>query len=349
VHWFHNRRRARMLRRLCAPVVAVLAAGALLTPAHADSSQVSCQDVYFPVSLLGTPQTMYGHLCAPADARTVLVLIPGGTYNSSYWDIGYTPQIRSFRLAMNNAGYATLALDRLGTGHSSKPLSLLLTATAQAAAVHQVIQAVRAGSETPQFNSVVVGGHSIGSEMAVIEAGTYHDVDGVLTTGMTHRMNLVTVAPVLAKMIPADLDPQLSGEGLDPGYLTTSPGTRYSSFQSPGPYDAGAVAYDESTKDVFAATEAADTTVYTTVIDPISQQITVPVLDVVGNDPYYCGPPLASDCSSPAALVASESPYYPKAASVNAYILQGFGHAINYAPNAPEYFAQVVAWLNNAL
>jgi hypothetical protein len=63
----------------------------------------------FPVTL----GTMYGKLCAPTGAKTVHVLIPGGTYNSSYWDIGYQPEIRSYRMAMNNAGYATLAVDRL--------------------------------------------------------------------------------------------------------------------------------------------------------------------------------------------------------------------------------------------
>lgn len=334
----------RMFRRLCSVTAAILLTGALLTPAHAGTG-VSCQDLYFPVSTLGTSQTMHGHLCAPAGAHTVLVLIPGGTYNSTYWDIGYTPEIRSFRLAMNNAGYATLAVDRLGTGRSSKPLSALLTATTQANAVHQVIQAVRAGNVTPHFTDVIVGGHSIGSAMAAIEAGTYHDVDGLLVTGMTHHMKLTTVVPVLTNMIPSDLDPQLAGEGLDPGYLTTEPGTRYSAFHSPGAYDAGAIAYDESTKDVFAATEAVDTTVYTTVIDPVSAQVTAPVMIVMGDDPNYCGAPLGSDCSSPSALVAAEAPYYPQAASVTAYVLHGYGHSINYAPNAPDYFAQVVTWL----
>ena len=326
-------------------VLSLLVTGALLTPTHADAGQVSCQDLYFPVSLLLTGQTVHGHLCAPAGAHTLLVLIPGGTYNDSYWDIGYTPEIRSFRLAMNNAGYATLAVDRLGTGQSSKPLSALLSATAQAAAVHQVIQAVRAATMTPRFAKVIVGGHSIGSEMAVIEAGTYHDVDGVLTTGMTHKMVLTNVATVLANMIPSDLDPRLGIEGLDPGYLTTSTGTRYQDFHTPGPYDAGAIAYDESTKDVFSITEAPDTTVYTTLIDPLSAQITVPVMDVVGDDPNYCGPPLGSDCSSPATLATSEAPFYPLAASVHAYVLHGYGHAINYAPNAPDYFNQVITWL----
>jgi hypothetical protein len=57
------------------------------------------------------------------------VLIPGGTYNSSYCDIGFLVEGHSFRQAMNKAGYASFALDRLGTGKSVKPLSTLVTAT----------------------------------------------------------------------------------------------------------------------------------------------------------------------------------------------------------------------------
>ena len=332
MRWFRNRVRAAVL--------VALGTGAMLAPVPASADDATCQDMYFPVTILGTSQTMYGRLCSPAGATKVEVLIPGGTYNSSYWDIGYTPEIRSFRLAMNNAGYATLALDRLGTGHSSKPLSALLTATAQADAAHQVIQAIR-----PRFAKVIVGGHSIGSAMAMIEAGTFHDVDGVLVTGMTHLMKLTTVVPTLANMHPSDLDPQLAYENLDPGYLTTDPGTRYSAFHTPGAYDAGAINYDESTKDVFAATEAVDTTALTTVVIPASDNIQAPVMIAMGDDPNFCGPPLGSDCSSAQTLQQSEAPYYPQAPSLTTYVLHGYGHAINYAPNAPDYFQAVVNWL----
>ena len=323
-----------MLRlRVCAAVFLLLT----LLPTPARAATATCEDLNVPVTVALLPQTMHGRLCAPPEARTVVVLIPGGTYNASYWDIGYTPEIRSFRLAMNNAGIATLALDRLGTGASSKPLSTLLSASVQAMAAHQVIQSVRS-----RFPEVIVGGHSIGAAMAMIEAGHYRDVDGVLVTGMTHRMNLITVIPVLANMIPAPLDPAVPGR--DAGYLTTSPGTRYPAFHTPGPLDEAAIAYDESTKDVFATTEAVDSLTLTTVVTPASQQITVPVLLVLGNDPHFCGT-LGSDCSSPEALRASETPFF--GGPLQTYILSGYGHAVNYAPNAPTYFGVVSDWLKN--
>ncbi|GAA0255186.1 alpha/beta hydrolase [Saccharothrix mutabilis subsp. mutabilis] len=326
------------LRRICAVVLLVVTTW--LVPGAATAAPVSCEDVRVPVRILLAVETMYGRLCTPQGARTVQVLIPGGTYNSSYWDISYTPGTRSYRQAMNNAGIATLAVDRLGTGQSSKPLSTLVTATVQANAVHQVVQTLR-----PRFERVVVGGHSIGAAMAMIEAGLHRDVDGVLVTGMTHRMNYITVLPVLAGMIPAALDPQLAGRGLDAGYLTTSPGTRYSAFHTPGPNVPEAIAVDESTKDVFAATEAVDTIALTNIVTPASRAIDVPVMLVVGNDTHFCGTPLGSDCSSPEALRASEAPYFAPEARLHTYILDGYGHSINYAPNAPDYHQAVVDWV----
>ncbi|MCX2952195.1 alpha/beta hydrolase [Lentzea sp. NEAU-D7] len=323
-------------RRLCA--IALLATGTLLAPPPASAATAACQDVAYPVRIGLTPlvtsqETMAGRLCVPAGATTVQVLIPGGTYDRTYWDVGYEPSTHSFTQAQNKAGFATLALDRLGTGKSSKPLSALVTASTQASAVHQVITTLK-----PRFSKVIVAGHSIGSAMAMIEAGTHHDVDGVLVTGFTHKMNYITVVPVLANMVPA---------GLDLGYLTTMPNTRYDAFHAPGPLVPGSISFDEATKDVFAATEAVDTILLNTVVIPISSRITVPVFIVVGNDTHFCSsgvPLMGSDCSSAAALKADEAPFFPAVPRLDTYILNGYGHSINYAPNAPDYHAAVAQW-----
>lgn len=322
---------------MLAGTFAVLGVTLGLAPVSAQAA-VTCRTIDFPVS----QGTMHGKLCTPAGAGTVHVLIPGGTYNSSYWDIGYSPSTRSYRMAMNKAGHATLAVDRLGTGKSSKPLSATVTASAQALAVHEVIKQIR-----PRFDKVIVGGHSIGSAMAMIEAGTFRDVDGVLVTGMTHRMNFVTVAPVLAQMIPAPLDPHLSSRGLDLGYLTTGPGTRYGAFHAPGSKVNGAIDFDESTKDVFAATEAVDTVALTNIVIPASRGINVPVLMVVGNDNHFCGPPLGADCSSASALKASERPFFGPNATLTTHLVSGYGHSINYAPDAASYYDVVTKWASS--
>jgi pimeloyl-ACP methyl ester carboxylesterase len=325
------------LRRLCAAVSLALL---VPVPTPANAVQTSCQDVYTPVGFGLTQQTMYGKLCVPQGATTVQVLVPGGSYTSEYWDIPVDPQVRSVRLAMNNAGIATMAVDRIGTGKSSKPLSALVDTPSQAEAVHHVIQTLR-----PRFQKVLGGGHSIGSGVAIVEAGTYHDVDGVLITGMTNQWDYTRVVPALANSIPVTLDPRLSKLGLDPGYLTTAPGTRYDMFHKPGLLDPAVLDYDESTKDEFATSEAVTTILMSNVVIPSSRTITAPVMSVQSASDYFCGtPPLGSDCSSSAALAASERPFYPKAPRVDAFVVTGYGHCFNFSPDSAGYHSAVVTW-----
>jgi pimeloyl-ACP methyl ester carboxylesterase len=324
--------------RIAALVTALVAT--LLAPTQAQAqAEPSCQDVRFPVTTAGLAQTMAGTLCVPAGgASTVQVLVPGGFYNSTYWDITVAPETHSFRRAMNRAGYATLALDRLGAGRSSTPPSLLLTAITQADAVHQVVRTLR-----PRFTKVILGGHSLGSAISVIEAATYGDVDGVLVTGMGHHLNVLGVVPIFATFVPAVLDPAFTDRALDPGYLTTMAGTRWNSLHAPGPYDAAVAAVEESTKDVAAPTELVDAALLGTVT-PYTALVNVPVLTVMGGmDPTFCGL-LATDCSSAGALLRAEQPFYGPGARLQSHVVPGYGHALNFAPNAPDYHQAVVRW-----
>ncbi|GAB3007166.1 alpha/beta hydrolase [Saccharothrix stipae] len=326
-------------RRIVA--VLLLAAGICLAPGSAGAAQATCKDVRVPVHVALATHSMYGRLCVPAGATTVQVLVPGGTYNNAYWDIGHTPETLSYRQAVNRAGIATIAVDRLGSGRSGKPLSVLLDLATQAKAVHAVVRSLR-----PRFDRVVLVGHSIGSAVATTEAVTYRDVDGVVITGLSHRINLPGAVPVFATLIPAALDPRLTVRGLDPGYLTTIAGTRYSSFHTPGPADPGALAFDEATKDVVTPTETVGTVLISQII-PLSRRITVPVMVVMGGgDSNFCGPPLGADCSSSEALRVSEGRFYAPEARLHAYVVPGYGHSLNFSPNAPGYHRAVVEWTN---
>jgi pimeloyl-ACP methyl ester carboxylesterase len=324
-----------MFHRLA--MAAALVAGLALvpTPAHA---AVTCEEKAFPVTVAGTSQTMAGTLCVPTGADTLQILVPGGFYNRAYWDVMVDPATRSYRRAMNAAGHATLAVDRLGTGRGSTPPSVLLTAITQAGAVHQVVTAMR-----PRFDTIVLAGHSLGSAISVIEAATYRDVDGVVVTAMGHRLNALGLAPIATTFVPAVLDPKFLGRALDPGYLTTRAGTRYALHQ-PGPHIANAIAFDEATKDVAAPSELVDAALLGTVT-PYTALVDVPVLTAIASgDPTFCGP-LATDCGTSASYRAAEAPFYGPGAQLEAYVLPGYGHSLNYAPNAPSLHAAVVGWL----
>ncbi|MEU7137924.1 alpha/beta fold hydrolase [Nocardia sp. NPDC046473] len=266
--------------------------------------------------------------------------MPGSNYNHTYWDFPYAPETYNFRRAMNAAGYATLVVDRFGNGASTRPPSAVLTATGSVIALHQVVGAVRQGLPGVQpFSKIITGGHSLSSGVAVIEASTNHDVDGVLLTGFSHSLDLLGTTGVVATYYPAAEDPHFAGQGYDPGYLTTRPGTRAADFYGAGDYDPAVLATDEATKEVFSLTEYPDG--LTSTLPPATDLINVPVMVVDGSLDRLC----LNACASTATLAAEEAPFFTPAAKLRTFVLPGSGHSVNLALNTAAYQAAVQDWL----
>ena len=350
-------RRSVRLGVIAAAIPLLLAVG---TPSGAEGTggpPASCRDVRVPVQLApGTAvnKSIFGRLCMPAGPTptTVQLLVPGITYGNGYWDTpdptGGTDRY-SYVAAANAAGDATLAIDRIGIGRSSKPLGALVTIDANAHTVHQVVTALRNGLATNpgsvSFDEVVLVGHSYGSWTSWIEASRYNDVDAVVLTGVTHQMPLVTALPEALNLYPAILDPAFGlFSGLDATYLTTMPGTRYQMFYAPAPVDPAVIAHDEATKQTMTVGELAAFPAI--LIAPLD--IRVPVLLVNGTDDgLFCRPEAGgTDCSSAEALIAAEAPKLgPNVPSVDAYVLEGGGHDINQLENSSDYFAATQDWI----
>lgn len=338
------RDRVRRLTSVAVAFLTTLAVGVLPATA-AGQSAPACQDVYLPVSLAGDePATydVYGQLCLPAGATpdTVQLLLPGMTYDHTYWDL---PGANSYTAAALGAGFATFALDRIGTGRSSHPLGTLVTVDSNAYVAHEVVQALRAGAGGgPGFSRVVLVGHSYGSWVSWFEASFYHDVDDVILSGISHYINLTAPTRLLTRLYPAALDPAFQGQGLDPTYLTSLPGQRYTMFDDPGPVDPALVAFDEAHKQTVTAGEIDDFPLI--LAQPLD--IRVPVLLANGeDDQLFCGAG-GADCGTPQGLIASEGDRLgPDVPSIAAYILPGAGHDLNYAVNAPDWFAAAQNWV----
>lgn len=342
-------------RRVLAAGLTALAVGGVLSPGSATANTATantaaCQDLAVPVTLAGLPQTVYGRFCRPAEpTSTVLVLVPGATYTSEYWDLPANLGLVSFRAGMNGHGYATLAIDRLGSGRSSRPASALLTTLTQADVLHQIVGRLRAGEIGPGYPEVVVGGHSLGAAISLVEAANYHDVDGVLSAGVAHYFDPVdSAADLVAALYPASLDPLLAKQNLDPGYLTTMPGTRSRAFHRPAQPSAAVLAYEESAKAAFASTELATSV---PVMTPYTVLIDAPVLAALGGrDELYCGVLVGTDCSSAEAFRDQEAPNFSPAARLRTYLLPGgYGHSFNFAPNAHLFHEEVARWLDEVV
>jgi pimeloyl-ACP methyl ester carboxylesterase len=341
---------ATVLRLAVATPLILLAVAVVGTPADAASANGTCHDVEVPVALAeggSASSVIAGTLCtpdAPAGEAAVDVLAPGGTYDRIYWDFRYQTPKYSYVERTLAQGRSTFAFDRLGSGRSSTPPSLQVTVDAEAFTMHQVIDWLR---QSKGYRDVTLIGHSAGSGASVLEAARYQDVDRVVLTGLLHSVSLNLVVALGSNPFPAALDPQFSDRGLDPGYITTQPGTRGGAFYFGQPDD-GVIAYDEAHKSFMSLTNAL-ATVATIVAPPVlneSRSITVPVLTIVGDHDIFCGPPVNVDCTSPASVKAHEAPYFTGSSSYSAAVVPNTGHNLPLHPSADQSFDAINGWIH---
>ena len=345
----HHYRTARIRLRLL--IVALFTLAGLASPLHAAASDppLRCRESSLPVTLApGATATyqVHGWLCArpPLAGRIVQVLISGATYGHVYWDFPYQPERYSYVQALTAAGYATLNLDRIGIGQSDHPSPDQVTIDSNAFVIHQVVQALRAPRLAGvAFPKVVLVGHSLGSAIAIVEAATYHDVDGVILSGFGHGFGPGAQA-LPAALYPALYDPRFStlpqASSSGSYYLTTVPGTR-GLFYNQADADPGVIAVDEQTKETVTVEE---TNGFLGVVgfpdfrplESISQGINVPVLSVIGGEDSLF-------CVTQACLQAEPS-YYTSAPVFEQVVLPNAGHDLNLHLNALDWFSIAQNW-----
>jgi pimeloyl-ACP methyl ester carboxylesterase len=337
------------IRLVLAPIMvagcALILASNSGAPAGATTSSTTCRNVAVSVSVGGQPGAIAGTLCSPPGATTIQLLIPGWTYNRSYWSLSYEPATYSYVEAANKAGFATLAIDRLGTGRSLHPLSLFDTLQTDVGTVHLVVSALHDGSLGTRYHRIIEVGHSLGSIIAANEAGVYHDVNALITTGYSHSLNYTNAYIEIAGHDElASGDPQFANLRLDPLYLTSEPGTRGLFNYAPNT-DPAVLGLDEtSLKDVDNLIEGATTAAYP--FDNVDRTLNIPVLDVTGDhDAIFCGLNTAS-CTSSQALASFERSFYGPRATVEAFLVPDTGHDINLERSAPLAYAQMINFSN---
>jgi pimeloyl-ACP methyl ester carboxylesterase len=289
---------------------------------------------------------VFGELCSRGSLRnkTIQIALHGATYSHLYWDWPYQPETYSYVLRATEEGYAVLNLDRIGIGQSSHPPADDVTIESNAYVVHQVVQMLRGGGLLVQpfgrirAQRVVLVGHSLGSVISIQEAGTFHDVDGVVLTGVSH-----TVTPALGDVSfqPANLDPHFAGRNIPDGYVTTLPGTR-SIFYNAGDrstFDPKILRIDEKNKET--ATIAELMTAVPALA--LSTGIHVPVLVMVGDsDAAFCNPPTCTESGS----LATEPSFYPADTCAEAVAIHGSGHVLNLHYSAPRAYNIILRWIN---
>ncbi|HUR72806.1 MAG TPA: alpha/beta fold hydrolase [Sporichthya sp.] len=354
---------------LLATALPATAANAARTP----SSERVCTETIVPLAFESAPlvpgdtfykanklenQQMFVRFCQPTakPSSTVQVLVHGITYDHNYWNIADPDGTErySWEAAAISAGYATLSIDRLGAGMSSHPPSYQVDINSNAASVKALIHELRTGKiaapvKNVPVHKVVLVGHSYGSMTSWFVASNNPEVDAVVLTGATHNIREIqSPLKVASPLYPSFLDPAYSSKAYDPGYLTIRPGTRVDPFYAPDTdFDPRVLAADEATKGTVTFSELNNyPAIFRTPLD-----IRVPVFLLIGTkDGIFCSldaGDMGAPCDTAEHLIASEGPQLgPHVPSVDAYIIDGAGHAINAVHTSQESFAAAQSWIH---
>jgi pimeloyl-ACP methyl ester carboxylesterase len=284
-------------------------------------------------------------LLVPAGgAATVQVLLPGLTYDRRYWQV---PGEYDYVEFMLRAGYAVLALDRLGTGQSSRPPAHQVTVDSNVEVIHRVIQKLRHGTPSGHsFDQVVTVGHAFGSGLAIVEASRHTDVDAVVLTGMLH-----TTVPTYEEMTDpfhaAAEDPILGDPDMPERYMTQKPGLRARMFEHAAGIDRQLSAYHELIKST--ATIGEGETLPQTYLREHSVGVQCAVLLVVGeHDALLRG----KDVEYPAdsrSVQRFEQDFYAPEAELETHVIADTGHSLNLHRNARAGYQLTREWLDRRL
>jgi pimeloyl-ACP methyl ester carboxylesterase len=330
----------RLLATAAAAAMAVLgvAIPASAAPEHVDASP-QCRTVTIPMTLTnGAKAHLSGQYCAPPGPRPAVVqlLVHGFSYNHDYWDSWPGSTSYGYVGDAVRAGYATLAIDRLGDGQSSRPPSKLVTFDQEADTLHQAVQALRTGGPVPRFAHVILVGHSTGSAEGGAEAAWFHDVDAVILTGSGQAVSSTTESEVAGLKPAARVSSRFAG--LDSGYVTSPTVTARQQFlYNPADSDPRLIAYDWATEDTGTTTELS-----TRPATLPTKQLNVPVLLLNGQDDnHYCGTGL-DNCSTGATLYTAEKNNYP--ACFAAGVVPGSGHDLTTEYGAPIAARKMLDW-----
>lgn len=164
-------------RVMCSSALALIAG--VSTPAVAEPPPAS------HAFALTDGNTMAGYVYGASADRPLVILVHGASDSHTVFD--FAPGFSAAR-ELAAQGFGVLTVDRVGYGASSHPSGDSLSFAVQAAQLHDVVQAVRGGALGVTPPEVILLGPSVGADIVMVEAGTYHDVDGVVVCFNTNQL-----------------------------------------------------------------------------------------------------------------------------------------------------------------
>jgi pimeloyl-ACP methyl ester carboxylesterase len=270
------------------------------------------------------------------------VLVHGAGADHRYWDWPTEPETYSYVEWAAARGLATLSIDRIGAGWSSKPPGTENTIAAQARTLSQIVAQARLGlAGAPPFERVVLVGASLGSVVSGFEAATYADVDAVVLTAYLPVDGTREAADNLfdAAFMPATEGlPHLLGLVPD-DYLTTRPMDQEAFLYWSDQADPTIVSLDKHFKgttnrsELYGAAELGATI----------RTATAPVLVLVGqHDVLLIDPGSDKDGYDAVRRIAAQSP-----GNFDFEVIPETGHTMNLHRTAHTTFETIDRWLTD--
>jgi pimeloyl-ACP methyl ester carboxylesterase len=347
----------RSARRLF--VISVMAMGVIASIAvravACDNNQGNtnaCERVSREVTLSpdsATTYTVVGWLCQPKQPTGSIQLLNSGfTYDHNYWDWPQDSDRYSYVQAANKAGYATLNIDRIGVGESSKPPAADVTVPAEGWVDAQLAQALRKGQlsrKHAKFAHVFGVGHSLGGAIITVSQAQHSPFDAIVVDGLLHATNPTTVSTLGTIRYDASLDPKFAKAGLPTGYITSRPGTR-TNYYTVQYAEQQVIALDEKLKATATTGEAATLALGR---DPTySQRITAPTMLWIGQqDTLHCDQNTAAlSCANVQAILKREAAAWSGTSCLGVYVQPQSGHDTTLHRTAHLGASAVSIWLD---
>jgi len=260
-----------------------------------------------------------------------------------------------YATAQAKGGHFSITIDRLGYGASDYLDGKRICLGSQADIAHQIVQALRSGSyqttgsRALRYKKVAIAGHSIGAEIAMIEAYSFRDVDNLIVASFSAQNQpraQLALGPTRDACLKGGQAPFSLPPGSPPPQPLGGPPSGYAPYGTGTPADFQAVMFRSAKKqvrDAGTSLRSLDPCGDTDSIIPalLQQQaqvakVKVPVLVICGRkDALFA--PLGCEI---------QSERFRNSRRVRLELVPNAGHAITLEASAPTFRRKVGRWLS---
>jgi pimeloyl-ACP methyl ester carboxylesterase len=273
------------------------------------------------------------------------ILTHGIGFDRTYWDAPFNDHNYSYVNKAMEAGYATLAHDRLGIGASSRgdPINEI-QATLEIEALRALTQAVRDGSVAgvPAYQAVYHVGHSFGSVQTFALSREYPNIsNGIILQGWAPTGDYLSDFVFGGNFVDVQTTPLK--DNYTAGYFAAgNPSAVQTNFFAPGQFDPKMLEFAVETG------------------QPVSQgeMLTIggaghgvssfkgPVLVITGErDLPFCGGDCLATNNGFGSIPGAAQEVFANV-TVQVQIVRDAGHGLNYEYRAQDTFAKMIKFLD---